>query len=110
MRSQRIQHNDFFKISIGIKLLPELLTVTKDDIHVLVKRLELANEGARVLGGGGNITYRPRHFFNHKKIYSNLCNYLENDSHPVVDVVDHLVVLAHHHLVLLTDICKAMIL
>ena len=50
MRSQRIQNNDFFKISIGIKLLPELLTVTKDDIHVLVKRLELANEGARVLG------------------------------------------------------------
>ena len=28
---------------------PELLTVTKNDIHVLVKCLELADEGARVL-------------------------------------------------------------
>ena len=31
--------------------LPELLTVTKNDIHVLVKRLKLADEGARVLEG-----------------------------------------------------------
>ena len=29
--------------------LPELLAVAKDDIHVFVKGLELANEGTRVL-------------------------------------------------------------
>ena len=37
---------------LGLKFivhLPELLTVTKNNIHVLVKCLELADEGARVL-------------------------------------------------------------
>ena len=38
--------------------------------------------------------------FTKESLNPNLCQYLENDPHPVVDVVDHLVVLAHHHLVL----------
>lgn len=29
--------------------IPELLAVTQNNIHVLVKCLELANEGARIL-------------------------------------------------------------
>ena len=72
---------------------PKLLTVTKNDIHVLVKCLELADEGTRVLKVKNknltNVLAAPP-----------LVAYLENDPHPVVDVVHHLVVLAHHHLVL----------
>ena len=49
---------------------PELLTVPEDHVHVLVEGLELADEGPGVL---------------------------EDDAHPVVDVVHHLVVLADDH-------------
>ena len=87
-------NSDFWKIGIGVKL-PELLTVAKNDIHVLVKCLELANEGAGILG-----RWETHSFSHQEKFNPNLWSYLEYDSHPVVDVVDHLVVLAHHHLVL----------
>ena len=51
--------------------LSELLAVGEDDVHVLVEGLEGPDEGAGVL---------------------------EDDSHPVVDVVHHLVVASHDHL------------
>ena len=62
---------------------------------MLVKCLELADEGPRVLGGGKSLNCQS--ICSTKK---SLVPYLQNDSHPVVDVVDHLVVLAHNHLAL----------
>ena len=56
---------------LGLQL-PELLAVAQDHVHVLVERLELSNEGSAVL---------------------------EDDSHPVVDVVLHLVVSSNNHFV-----------
>ena len=50
---------------------PELLAVAEDEVHVLVEGLELPDEGARVL---------------------------QDDAHPVVDVLRQLVVAVHHHL------------
>ena len=55
---------------IFIQIVPELLAVAEDEVHVLVERLELADEGARVL---------------------------QDDAHPVVDVLGQLVVAVHHH-------------
>ena len=55
---------------LGLQLA-ELLAVAKDDVHVLVEGLELPDEGARVL---------------------------QDDAHPVVDVLRQLVVAVHHHL------------
>ncbi len=55
---------------LGLEL-PELLAISQDEVHVLVERLEGANEGARVL---------------------------QDDPHAVVDVAAHLVAPAHHHL------------
>ena len=54
------------KNCIGVNL-PELLTVAKNDIHVLVKSLELANEGAGILGGGKIITCWQMYLFHQGK-------------------------------------------
>ena len=55
----------------GGHFFPELLAVAEDEVHVLVEGLELPDEGARVL---------------------------QDDAHPVVDVLRQLVVAVHHHL------------
>ena len=48
-RDKVTEINSYFcKLGIGVNL-PELFTVAKNDIHVLVKCLELANEGAGIL-------------------------------------------------------------
>ena len=54
-----------------VTFFPELLAVAEDEVHVLVEGLELPDEGARVL---------------------------QDDAHPVVDVLRQLVVAVHHHL------------
>ena len=55
----------------GLRLqFTELLAVPEDDVHVFVKSFELTNERSGVL---------------------------EDDSHPVVDVALHLVILPNNH-------------
>ena len=55
---------------------------------MLVKSFELADECARVL----------RQLIDYKKIITGFpALHLEDDAHPVVDVVHHLVVLPHNH-------------
>ena len=55
----------------GLRLqFSELLAIPEDDVHVFVKSFELTNERSRVL---------------------------QDDSHPVVDVALHLVVLPDNH-------------
>ena len=74
--------------------LAELLAVAQDDVHMLIERLKLPDEGPGVLDReilhNSSSTGYTRTTIQSK--------YLEDDPHSVVDMVLHFVVLADNHL------------